>query len=97
MSHDFLQLPKARQEILDAWEWYEDKQVGLGDQFVTEVGKKIMFIRNNPFHYPTKGKYREAQTDTFPFLIIYKINKLQDLIQIVSVFHTSRHPKKKYK
>ena len=97
MSHSFETLSKARQEILEAWEWYEDKQVGLGDEFAAEVEKKITFILNNPLQYPAKGKYREAQTDIFPFLIIYKLNKPQDMIQIVSVFHTSRHPKKKYK
>ncbi|HWD88115.1 MAG TPA: type II toxin-antitoxin system RelE/ParE family toxin [Mucilaginibacter sp.] len=97
MSLGFLQLPKAKLEIIEAWEWYEDQRTGLGDQFVAEVEKKIIFIRNNPLHYPAKGKYREAQIDIFPFLIVYKLDKAQNIIQIISVFHTSRHPKKKYK
>lgn len=96
MISTFLQLPKAQKEILEAWEWYEDQQQGLGDRFKEAVRDKIELILNNPLHYPLKGKYHEAQTDNFPFLIIYKIDKRQELILILSVFHTSRHPKRKY-
>jgi plasmid stabilization system protein ParE len=97
MIYNFLQLPKAQKEILDAWEWYEDKQIGLGDRFKEELYKKIKSISSNPLHYPLKGQYHEAQTDVFPYLIIFKIDKSKDLILIVSVFHMSRQPKKKYK
>ena len=97
MSDTFLQLPKAQKEILDAWEWYEDQQVGLGDNFKQELAKKIALIVNDPWHYPLKGKFHEAKTDIFPFLIIYKIVKSRKMIVIISVFHTSRHPGKKYK
>ena len=97
MSDSFLALPKAQKEVLDGWEWYEDKEPGLGDRFVDEVDKKIRSIINNPLHYPAKGKYREAQTDVFPYLVIYQIDKTRDVILIVSVFHMSRHPRKKHK
>ena len=93
MINSFSQLPRAQKEILDTWEWYENKQPGLGDHFKQEVRDKINLIVKNPLHYPLKGKYREAQIDIFPFLLIYKI--IKDKIFIVSVFHTSRHPKKK--
>jgi hypothetical protein len=67
MSRPFLQLPKAQKEILEAWEWYEDRQQGLGDSFIEHLRKKIEAIQINPLHYPLKGKYREVQTDIFPF------------------------------
>jgi plasmid stabilization system protein ParE len=96
MNNTFSQLPKAQKEIIDAWEWYEEKQSGLGDQFKNEVAKKIRTVVENPLHYPVKGKYREAQTDVFPFLIVFKFDKKANMIVIVSVFHTSRHPKRKH-
>lgn len=61
MIGTFLQLPKAQKEILEAWEWYEDQQPGLGDRFKEEVRSKIALILNSPLHYPSKGKYREAK------------------------------------
>ena len=72
---DVLQLPKAQLEILDAWEWYENKQQGLGDRFIQEVRKKINSVQNNPLHYPLKGNYRDAQTAIFPYLIVFKFDK----------------------
>ncbi len=67
MNNSFFQLPKAQKEILKAWEWYEEKQRGLGDRFKNEVAKKIRTVAQNPLHYPLKGKYREAQTDISHF------------------------------
>ncbi|MGZ3755172.1 MAG: type II toxin-antitoxin system RelE/ParE family toxin [Mucilaginibacter sp.] len=96
MKYTHLLLRKAQTEILDAWEWYEDKQDGLGDRFKQEVEKKIKSILKNPLKYPLKGKYREAQTEVFPFLIVYDIDEITNVIFILSVFHMSRHPKKKH-
>lgn len=97
MNRRFLQLPKAQTEILEAWEWYENKQLGLGDRFVSNLRTKIDQIVNNPLHYPLKKKLREARIDDFPYLVIFKIDERNDLIVITSVFHTSRHPKRKFK
>jgi len=96
MSFSCLQLPKAQKEILEAWEWYEDKQSGLGDRFKQFLFRKIESISENPSYYPLKGKYHEALVDDFPFLIIYKIVGQTKEILIISVFHTSRHPNKKF-
>ena len=89
--------PKARHELFEAWEWYEEQQIGLGERFEQEFFKKADLIQSNPLHYPARGKYREAQTDVFPYLIIFRFDKKADMIFIVSVFHMSRHPKKKYR
>ena len=91
-----IQLPKAQLEILEAWEWYENKQDGLGDRFIKEVRRKIKYVQNNPLHYPLKGNYREAQTDISPYLIIFKFDNAKNIIFVVSVFHMTRHPNKKY-
>jgi plasmid stabilization system protein ParE len=95
VSTTFLQLPKAQKEILDAWEWYEERRIGLGDLFKDEVAKKIRDVVENPLHYQLKGRYREAQTDVFPYLIVFRFDKKADIIFIVSVFHMKRNPKKK--
>jgi plasmid stabilization system protein ParE len=91
-------LVKARLELFEARLWYEEQQPGLGKRFKEDVLDKIALILNNPLHYPSKRNgHREANTDVFPFIIVYKIASKQSKIFIVSVFHTSRHPKGKYK
>jgi plasmid stabilization system protein ParE len=87
---------KARQEIFESWVWYEEQQTGLGERFEADVFRKIHLIAKNPLHYPQKGKYHECNADVFPYLIVFRLNQRKRLITVISVFHTSRHPKKKY-
>jgi hypothetical protein len=98
LSYSSILSSRAQKEIAISWEWYEERLQGLGDRFVMEVVSRIMDIENNPERYPTRFKsYKEISTTTFPFLIIYRINTREKSIRIVSVFHTSRNPKMKYK
>ncbi len=98
MSFSVILLSRARNELLEAWEWYEDKQPGLGDRFKEEVYKVLHNIGKHPAHYQQRRRnYREALTDIFPYLIIYKVLKKEKLVVVSSIFHTSRHPGKKYK
>jgi plasmid stabilization system protein ParE len=89
---------RAQKELAESWAWYEDRLPGLGDRFTGEVLKRIRQIQDNPDRYPTRFKlYKEAQVDTFPFLIIFRIINKTNLIRVVSVFHTAQNPGKKYK
>lgn len=56
MSYTSEILLRARSELLAAWEWYEDKQEGLGDRFKKEVYDKISQIEITPEHYPQRKK-----------------------------------------
>jgi plasmid stabilization system protein ParE len=98
MSYSTILHPRARKELLEAWIWYEEKQSGLGDRFENEVYKRINQIEQNPERYPERKKtFHETKIKTFPFLVIYRIEKEQSLIIVSSIFHTKRNPKSKYK
>jgi len=98
MSFSVILLSRAKHELLDAWEWYEDKQPGLGDRFIEETYKTIQHIQKHPEHYQQRKRlYREALTDIFPYLIIYRVLKKEETIVVSSIYHTSRNPRKKYK
>ena len=98
MNFTPLFLPRARNELIEAWEWYEDKQTGLGDKFKKEVFAVIDHITAYPAHYPLKKKpYREALIDVFPYVIIYRALSKEKVIVIQSVFHARRNPRNKYK
>ena len=89
-------LKKARLELAEAWEWYEDRQPGLGDRFKQHVFNCIQIIEQHPEQYPERRKnYREAIVKIFPYLVIYRIHKRKKVVAIVSVFHTRRKPRKK--
>jgi plasmid stabilization system protein ParE len=98
MTYTYEILLKARKELLEAWEWYEDRQEGLGERFKNQVYQKIKQVVQNPEHYAKrKESFREAKIDVFPYLLIYKIARKKKVVTIVSVFHTKRNPKRKYR
>ena len=72
MSYTSEILLRARSELLAAWEWYEDKQEGLGYEFLNAVEKKIEEIVALPQTFSSKGNrnYREALVDRFPYIIV---------------------------
>ncbi len=88
---------RAKKEIIASFDWYEERQEGLGTRFQDEVVLKLNQIRETPELYGVKEKgFREVLLPVFPLLIIYKIDKRKRLIRVVSVFHTSRNISRKY-
>jgi len=66
MRYSAVFLSKALQELSDAWEWYEDRQPGLGDRFELYFFRKVNAILRNHEHYECKqAMYREVKLDTF--------------------------------
>ncbi|OSZ78846.1 hypothetical protein CAP35_11525 [Chitinophagaceae bacterium IBVUCB1] len=89
-------LPKAEEEYINAYLWYEEQQQGLGEKFAKAVRGKLDKITSNPkLYYIRKGVFREAVLDNFPFIIVFIIEESN--IIIASIFHTKRNPSKKYR
>jgi plasmid stabilization system protein ParE len=96
MSYKVEFLPRARRELLAAWDWYDDKWSGLGDRFLREVERKVQQIEKTPERYPERKKgFRETPIKVFPYLIVYRIQKRKKIVAISPIFHTRRNPKKK--
>ncbi|MCF6348894.1 MAG: type II toxin-antitoxin system RelE/ParE family toxin [Flavobacteriaceae bacterium] len=84
----------ANEEIRSAYLYYEDKRVGLGEEFLKHLNIYFDRIQNYPEHFPEKrNPYREVFIKRFPFLIIYEIEKRK--IIVYSVFNTWQNPSKK--
>ena len=99
MAYVYCLHPLATTEYIEAYEWYENKQVGLGERFLKEIKKKIEGIAAHPETYASKGNrlFREAKIEHFPYIIIYKLYKQKQEIFINSVHHAKKHPGKKYR
>ena len=53
--------PNAREEIADSFDWYESREVGLGDEFLGALDDCIRLIRLHPELSPIAFKdYRRA-------------------------------------
>lgn len=84
----------ASQEIMDAFNYYESAQSGIGAVFINYLESTFNSISTNPNGFKRiSAKSRQAVVRKFPFIVIYEaINKQ---IVILAVFHTSRKPRRK--
>lgn len=90
--------PVADKEYSEAYQWYEERLEGLGDRFLKAVEEQLARIILKPLLFPKKkGVFRETKTDTFPYMIVFKVLEKRKIILIAAIYHTSRNPKKKYR
>lgn len=58
MSSRILIQARAKAEIIDAFLWYEEQVIGLGEDFMDEIESALQFILSNPKLYSTShNKY----------------------------------------
>lgn len=89
---------KAIEETDLSKEYYNEQRSGIGDEFIKETFSTIKYIQQFPLHFHIfNKKYRQAKIDRFPFLVVYEFEEEENNIVVISVFHTSRNPKKKLK
>ncbi|CAN5207787.1 hypothetical protein BH20BAC1_BH20BAC1_06300 [soil metagenome] len=90
---------QAYEEYIEAYEWYEQRQKGLGDRFMYSVEKKLLQITEHPEYYSKKQNinFREAKVANFPYMIVYEVFKRKQLIHIAAIYHGKRNPKRKYR
>lgn len=90
---------QAHDEYIEAYEWYELKQKGLGDRFMNNVEKKLTQISEHPQYFGKRQnlRFREAKVDSFPYMIVYEFFPRKKLIHIAAIYHSNRNSKKKYR
>ena len=91
MKREFTIQPEAEAEANEAFNWYEDQQPGLGNEFYRELTRCFEFIAEQPLlsRVAYRG-LRKRKLDRFPYLIVYQVT--EDELSVVSVFHGSRNP-----
>ncbi len=98
MKYQVVFHPMAETEYREAYQWYEEQLRGLGERFEEAIEIKLNQLNSKPLLHPRKrGSFREANVDTFPYQIVYKIYEKEKIIFVSSVYHSSRDPKKKYR
>lgn len=88
MKHSLVVKAEVIQDLSAAFEWYEQKQIGLGTQFLDEVEKYYDRITQNPEHYQSHENQRIAVMNRFPYKIVYEIE--EEMIVVYAVYHDKR-------
>lgn len=81
----------ARNELLEARDYYDNLVYGLGKLFVNEIERCLNIIKVNPLAYPVLQKnIRKAVLLKFPYSLLYKSEKETTII--LAVMHQKRKP-----
>ena len=86
--------PRAILDIQDAIDYYDSKQIGLGEYFYQVVDEHIETLTKTPFFQIRYKDYHGFPVHKFPFILLYFIDEKLKTIYIVSVFNTSLNPEK---
>jgi toxin ParE1/3/4 len=81
----------AQAEFKEAFDFYESRQPGLGDDFTADFERAVAEILQNPsLGRRLAGNVRRWPFHDFPYALIYQIRP--DFILIVAVAHFRRKP-----
>lgn len=85
--------PVARAEIAEAYQWYEERLPGLGEEFLAALRETLATIEAAPRRYPViRKEIRRALVRRFPYSILY-IAEPQATV-VVACFHARRDPRR---
>ena len=81
----------AEADVTEAGQWYNERQLGLGEKFVREVDQAIVRILENPFAFPVilrRHEVRRVLTKRFPYRIFFSLK--DDAVVVHAVLHGHR-------
>jgi toxin ParE1/3/4 len=83
--------PLAQQEYIDAFEYYEAQEVGLGERFRRAVWSAVRVLEQFPYvGEEVRPEIRKMLLKQFPYKLIYSSNERE--IYILAVAHGRREP-----
>lgn len=84
--------PRARDELIDAQDWYENEVPGLGWRFRAAVEAVIELVSTNPRQFSVVHKsIRRALLRRFPYALMFVI-EADESLTVLACFHGSRDP-----
>jgi toxin ParE1/3/4 len=89
MQYNLILHSNVESDVSEAYNWYENKQSGLGERFLTELVFCYIKLESYPDFFSKKTKYyRRLILNHFPYIIAYEIKN--ESVFVYAVFHTSR-------
>lgn len=83
----------VEEDALEAAIWYEERQAGLGGEFLDEVDRAVRTLSESALHHRIRfADVRRATVPRFKFYGIYYAVREKE-VWILAIFHGRRHPR----
>lgn len=93
MPRQIILTPEAKVDASDAYAWYEEKNHGLGDDFLGCLESALLQIARHPTSYPVRfDNFRRILIRRFPYAVYFEHDN--NAVYIYYVFLSSQSPLK---
>jgi toxin ParE1/3/4 len=84
----------TREEAEAAVRWYDERVIGLGADFASEVERVVSLIAEAPTAWPVSRfdpRARQIPLARFPYSLVYVVQRTGDVV-VAAVAHAKRRP-----
>ena len=94
MGYNLKILLQAEFDVATAIEYYAKINEALPLKFANNVDEAYSYLRLNLYFGIKYRLIRALPIKDFPYLLLFTIDENKKVVEILSCFHTSQHPKK---
>ena len=93
MSRRLSVRPEAERDVATAYDWYEKREAGLGQRFMSQLDAALAVIEQTPeLHRKLYREVRRTLIRRFPFGVFYVV-KEEDVV-VIAVLHQASDPER---
>lgn len=95
MAYKIITSSDANRDISNSFEYYQ-KIAGkkVAEYFFRDFENALSKLKKVTYYQKIHNDFHRLPLKTFPFIIIYKVDKENEIIKIFRFFHTSQNPEK---
>ncbi len=85
---EFIVSSQAEADLVEAFDFYEEKVPGLGSEFVRSVDAEFARIRRSPLAFRIRLRpHRMAMTERFPYAIYFIYDESANFVSVRRILH----------
>ncbi len=95
MKYTIILQDEAINDAMEAWNWYESQQPGLGAHFEADLEACYDYLEINPGHFQLiHPPFRKAHLSKFPYSVAYEIREDTKKVIVFAVSGQKKDPRK---